>query len=345
MKNTKLVFVLLFAVLGVVGLTTNDHFVQTVGSFSSGPPAGFSGAPGENNCTACHFAEPQTGQFAIIAPSSYVPGQTYQIQVVHTTGDPSRLRWGFQLTALDPAFNAAGTFANLSQNTQTLNENGRFYIEHTTAGTFQNQSGGAMWSFNWTAPGQDVGQVTLYAAGNQANNDSSTSGDQIYNTSASAATPVTVPVSSFAVLQGRSVVGGLAELAASDNTYLSILQNPFRARTTPAVQVQFEAFAQENTPSSIAFRIEANTSAVPPGNVTQRLELFNFNTGQWTIISETPATGTDSVRTGTVNTAASDYREAGTGRVRARANWFDPGTLVTRAWRVNIDQALFIISP
>src|SRR6185503_3990506 len=37
-------------------------------------------------------------------------------------------------------------------------------------------------TFNWTAPPTDIGIVTFYAAGNQANNDGNTSGDYIYKT-------------------------------------------------------------------------------------------------------------------------------------------------------------------
>ncbi|MGH9972261.1 MAG: PQQ-dependent sugar dehydrogenase, partial [Pyrinomonadaceae bacterium] len=58
----------------------------------------------------------------------------------------------------------------------------RQYIEHTLAGTFAGQQGGASWRFNWTAPPTDVGTITFYAAGNHANNDGNTSGDHIYRT-------------------------------------------------------------------------------------------------------------------------------------------------------------------
>ncbi len=178
-KRLKILCLLSFIGLAVVGLTNNNGFVHTVKSFSSGPPAGFSGAPDEANCSSCHGGSTSNGQFAITAPTNYTPGQTYQIQVRHTNADTTRRRWGFELTALANN-SAAGSFANLAASTQILNENGRSYIEHTSAGTFANQSGGALWTFNWTAPTANVGAVTFYAAGIQANNDGSTSGDQTY---------------------------------------------------------------------------------------------------------------------------------------------------------------------
>lgn len=85
------------------------------------------------------------------------------------------------MTALDSTDNAAGTFNPLADGlTQTDFGNLRFYIEHTASGTYAGTGGGANWSFNWTAPATDVGPVTFYAAGNQANNNNGRSGDQIY---------------------------------------------------------------------------------------------------------------------------------------------------------------------
>ena len=186
MRNIKLSAVLLFVCFAWVAFFAGNDLVQTVSSFSGGPPGGYTGAPGEQTCTACHAQNSGPGLFAISAPGTYVPGQTYQLQVNHATTDPSRLRWGFELTALDGTNSAAGTFANTSNFTQWIGENGRFYIEHTFEGTFGGQTGGAQWTFNWIAPSEDVGTVVFYAAGNQANNNGSSSGDQIYTATASA---------------------------------------------------------------------------------------------------------------------------------------------------------------
>ncbi len=128
---------------------------------------------------------------SITAPQTYVPGQTYPITVTHTNADPTRLRWGFELTALDTSDEQAGNLQTLDGLTQVLNNTGpggpRQYIEHTAAGTFIGQQNTASWTFNWTAPATDVGTVTFYAAGNQANNDGNTSGDYVYKTFVAAA--------------------------------------------------------------------------------------------------------------------------------------------------------------
>lgn len=232
MRKIKLVCVFAFAVFGAIVLTVDNPFVQKVSSFSSGPPAGFTGAPGENDCAACHTPNTHTGgQFTILPPPEYIPGQTYEVRVRHTSPDVTRLRWGFELTALDSENFAAGTFANLSENTQTLEQDGRFYIEHTSAGTFPGQTGGSEWAFNWTAPATDIGPVTFYAGGNQANNDESPDGDQIYLTFASSSvggtptpTPTATPCSAPVTVANTGAIA-INDLAAA-NPYPSTISVP-----------------------------------------------------------------------------------------------------------------------
>ena len=190
----KVIFVIAFVVAGLTLLTNNKKFSQPVMAFSDGPPAGFTGAPGEQTCTACHVGPIGGGTFTIMQqPANYVPGQTYQIIVRHVNANQSQHRWGFQLTAL-AGTTMAGTFSNAAGGlTQLVGGVGRDYIEHTSLGTFNGQLGGAQWVINWTAPPTNVGQITFYAAGNQANGDGTSSGDRIITATATSDPPATPP--------------------------------------------------------------------------------------------------------------------------------------------------------
>ena len=190
----KLAFLFIFAGFMILAFTFGKGFVGTTEASISGPPASRTGAPGELNCTDCHNAASGAGQFSIVAPASYTPGQTYSIQVKHVTADTTRKRWGFELTSLASNVNA-GTFGNANATTRVVTGSGRNYIEHTSTGTFQNQGGGATWTFNWTAPTTNVGNVTMYACGIQANNNGSESGDQTYTTN------VVIPPAAVAVVR------------------------------------------------------------------------------------------------------------------------------------------------
>ena len=195
-------------------------------AFSAGPPAGYTGAPQEEPeaCAECHVpADAGTGKISISAPQTYIPGQTYTITVTHTNPDQTRLRWGFELTVLDTASDEkAGELQNTDGLTQVLNNAGpgsaRQYIEHTASGTFIGQQNGASWTFDWTAPPIDVGPVTFYAAGNQANNDGNTSGDFIYKTFVASAPASTTPDFALSVNPtSRSVVPGGPDLYGDGN--------------------------------------------------------------------------------------------------------------------------------
>src|SRR5215204_4784794 len=221
--NLRLIrLLLLAALLTVVGgfLLTHNVGTRPVHAFSAGPPAGYTGAPQEEPeaCAECHVPpDAGTGRISITAPQTYVPGQKYPVTVTHTNADPTRLRWGFELTVLDNASDEkAGDLHESDGTTQILNNAGpssaRQYIEHTAAGTFIGQQNGASWTFNWTAPDTDVGPVTFYAAGNQANNDGNTSGDYIYKTFVASAPASSTPDFALSVSPGsRNVVpGGIA---------------------------------------------------------------------------------------------------------------------------------------
>ncbi len=170
-------------------------------AFSSGPPPSNTGAPGETNCTQCHSGTLNApgGSVTISGlPTSYTPGTRYNLTVTVSKSD--RSRWGFQATALTDDGSAAGTFETVDANTQKLTSSvqgkSRNYIEHTSTGTRRGTTGSASFNFVWVAPSTDVGQVTFYVIGNAANNNGSSSGDNIYTTTAklSAAAQVVTPI-------------------------------------------------------------------------------------------------------------------------------------------------------
>ncbi|MFQ5500597.1 MAG: choice-of-anchor V domain-containing protein [Candidatus Zixiibacteriota bacterium] len=163
-------------------------FASLALAYSSGAPNGYTGGPGEGNCTTCHSSFPLnsgSGSLAITAPAGYVPGDTIDITVdlAHTGQD----RWGFILTALDQSGNAVGNLIITDPSrTQKSVGGGRQYVKHTSSGTYNgvpNASPG--WTFRWASPLSPSGTVLFYAAGNAANGNFSTSGDYIYTTSTS----------------------------------------------------------------------------------------------------------------------------------------------------------------
>jgi uncharacterized protein (TIGR03437 family) len=175
-------------VLGVIPALILAH--------SNGPDPRKTGAPGDGLCSeaGCHTGTPNSGggSVAIIFPGgmTYTPGQRQRLQV-RVTDSTARV-FGFQATAR-PASNErngqAGTFTPADSSTFVLCEDGSprsssgscraqtplEFIEHTLARNTNT------YSFDWTPPATDIGNVRIYVAGNGGNaNGQSDSGDHIY---------------------------------------------------------------------------------------------------------------------------------------------------------------------
>jgi uncharacterized protein (TIGR03437 family) len=162
-------------------------------AYEYGPDPGYTGAPGDNatgcNATSCHTGTPNAtsgGSVKIVASggTTYVPGQTQQIQVTITDPNPPTRRYGFQLSARvdsNPKMMGAGTLASTDATTQLLDcktigivpspgscpsGNTLQWIEHSLTGYQKSAAPATTYSFNWTPPATDVGTITLYAAGN-----------------------------------------------------------------------------------------------------------------------------------------------------------------------------------
>lgn len=144
-------------------------------SNDDGPRVGSSGSPLENgqNCTQCHdgTVNSGSGSLTISGPEEYEPGEVYTIDV--EVSDASSSKFGFQAIAVDASNMASGSFTT-SPGLETQSDEGNTYIQQSSSSTT------GSFSFDWTAPSNDVGTITFYAAGNAADGDRRDDGDNIY---------------------------------------------------------------------------------------------------------------------------------------------------------------------
>lgn len=204
-------------------LRTTGFVLAALGSsiaFGSGPPAGFTGGGGEANCTACHSSFPvNTG------PAVYVTGGAESFAFTGSalitadfTSTPS-IKHGFQMAVRD---SANALVAGWTVNNTTVQKTATYYVNHTFAGTALTS-----WNATLTPSAMPAGPATLYAAGNQTNNNGAPNGDYIYTTShkiyqAGLSAGATWPLGSLQALNlsaptrpGDSYVLALSELAGS----------------------------------------------------------------------------------------------------------------------------------
>ncbi len=150
--------------------------------FSGGVAGGKTGAPGEQNCTACHTGTPQDGTtennltvLSGVTPiTAYVPGTTYSVALMMTSSPAKK---GFQATALTSSGVMAGTFTGTAGNTAINTASSKSYANHTAT---SNTNATSLWGWSWTAPSLDMGDITFYVATNKTNSSTTTAGDVIY---------------------------------------------------------------------------------------------------------------------------------------------------------------------
>ncbi len=185
MKKTHYVFIVLVSIAaGLMSMTSNNA------EYSAGK-AGSNGSPGEGTCASgsCHnsFAlNSGSGSVEIAvtglgAGNLYVPGQTYNVSV--TVSQSGFGLFGFGLEALQASGANAGTFSPGTEShilSANVSGNSRATMAHLDNSGFS--TGSKTWSFTWTAPATPI-PVTLYGAGNAANNNGGDGGDYIYTTS------------------------------------------------------------------------------------------------------------------------------------------------------------------
>lgn len=157
-------------------------------SYSTNPPDGHTGAPGDRLCTECHIQENplQNGSITIDGfPSSITPNETYFLTAVNRLTEGTAVRGGFQVTVLGPENVKAGEFMNPSSTSAVTVENGRQYWDHDPALEYPD-SNVVRWTVQWKAPDLPSGTpITWYAAGNIADGNFQNIGDRIVSASGS----------------------------------------------------------------------------------------------------------------------------------------------------------------
>lgn len=153
--------------------------------------AGYTGSPSELTCIDCHstYGSSNSGPGTIYLTSTmsnwqYVPGQTYTISVVvKHTGKPL---FGLGFEALTASNTNAGTLQITNTiktqiKTKTISGVTRNNVVHKMNGGLASDS--CVFTFNWTAPATNIGNVNFYFSGIAANNDGSEDFDYVYNSS------------------------------------------------------------------------------------------------------------------------------------------------------------------
>ena len=254
-QTTGLLVILSFGFLSFnkpTGTIISYTDAPPIKNYTTNPPTGKTGAPGESTCTDCHSGSVLSAAGVVDftfsgTNSSYVPGQTYNLSVSVMNGNKN----GFQATILDASDQKAGTFVNGS-NTNTTLIGGKEYIRQSAA------SGITNFQFQWTAPATNAGNLTAYYSFNKSDANGTTSGDLIY-------------------------IGNEAINATSTAAISSIDANPFQIKTfwnpnTKQIHLDYNL----NVTSKIVVNVQSLN-----GKLIQNTTIGLQNEGQYHQILET----------------------------------------------------------
>ncbi len=124
------------------------------------------------NCTGCHdgTTNPSGGATFGNVPSTFTAGQAYNLALTLTGGTV----YGFQVAAVYSDGTKAGTLSSSTANTTVTSSGLLVNTRPLTSGTIAVQ---------WTAPSQSQGPVTFRTNSLSANDNGSTSGDNMFSSS------------------------------------------------------------------------------------------------------------------------------------------------------------------
>ena len=239
---------------------------------TSNGKAGATGSPGEQTCSqpGCHTGSTNNSMGGSVALTSsdlvnweYTPGQTYTLTA--TVTQQGRSLFGVGLEALLPSGANAGNLVpgtGTTTKNATISGNSRKNIVHNTnAGATANAHS---FTFTWTAPATDVGPITMYFAGNAANDNGTSTGDYIYNAS-QVVTPAGV---------------GISEQENSPFTF-SFYPNPTTENITVNYSLEESAKVQYVIYDLTGKKVQTEAATRFPGAQQQSIDVNNLQAGTY----------------------------------------------------------------
>ena len=135
--------------------------------------------------------------------------------------------------------------------------------------------------------------------------------------------------------------GSIADTHLSENDKFSIKPGPVFSQSEAPIRIVKLVMAPTTTVGDLWVSAEASVSA---NNVDSRIELWNFNTNSWEVIStKTDMTTTDKVHTAFIANPA-NYVD-GSGHVQTRVSYFASGATFGYPWKANVDHIRVYFQP
>lgn len=238
--------------------------------------AGYTNSPSESNCTSCHNGSAANNSAGSIYMTStmtnfqYVPGTTYTINII--VKYVGRSHFGVDVEALNTSNASVGTMTVTNTSfTQKVSANNRVNLTHKSGGIVHTDS--AVYSFSWLAPATNIGNVKFYFSGVAANNNGSSSGDNVYYSN-QLVTPSTVGIE-----ENTLNISALDVHANADNNSMQISFDAPEVASTKVMVFDMTGrlVTELNAGKTNAGKVNLNVDL--PGKVNNGIYIVNVQNG------------------------------------------------------------------
>ncbi|MCH7905452.1 MAG: SBBP repeat-containing protein [Armatimonadetes bacterium] len=147
---------------------------------------------------------------------------------------------------------------------------------------------------------------------------------------------------SFSLFRGMLIGGGLSDLLASDDSWMTVLPGITLNQAERPVQLIIEGTAPTETPSELRFRVEAHAEI---NNIGQWIELWNYDTSSYEEVDFMIATTVDSIVEVSITTNPERFIQAGTKEMKAKVSYKEAGIVLFFPWLISFDQTAWVIVP
>ena len=144
------------------------------------------------------------------------------------------------------------------------------------------------------------------------------------------------------VFRGILISGSAADIADSDDQYVSCLPGFTLNSDELPIWLETETAVQNAPLQAMTFELEANANT--PG-LSQYIELFNYLTNDYELFDVSAASfSTDSTVVVTATGDLSRFVESGTNQMRARTGWQATSFTLLFPWTVNVDHVSWTVT-
>ena len=151
-----------------------------------------------------------------------------------------------------------------------------------------------------------------------------------------------VPPDSYSLFRGILTGGGLGDLFASDDSWMTVRPGITLSNLERPVQLLLRGTAATESPTELRFRLEAHASI---DGIGQWIDLWNYDTNSYEQVDFMIATTADSIVEVSITVDPERFVQAGTKKMRARVSYDEAGIVFLFPWLISFDQTVWVIVP